>query len=399
MDNRIIPVTLALDDKDERKRLERIVAASYMVRLADEDADETGVLIYEPGETVDEDLAHIIHALETGRLDDVYLAGRNADPDILIRAMRSGIREFLQYPVEESDFRAALMRTAMRLSKHVDDGTRGRIVTLAGSKAGQGVSTLAASLAWSLNRRAPGRTLLLDLRRPAGEIPYFLDLKYEYTWGHLMEDISRLDATYLHSVVTEHESGLNVLPGPVSGDRPDGGALSLILEQLRFVYDFIVVDTAWWPGDDALSGAVPSEIEKADSLFVPLHLTLPSLFRASRLVEAVRRQAPDAERNVRLVANRVIKDSTIGVAEAADVLGREIAWVVPEDFSSALSALNQGAPLTASYPKSPASRVIERMAAELDHRQATAGKRFSLSLGSLFGRRKGAAANLAGAAS
>lgn len=399
MDNRIMPVTLALADKEERKRLERIVAASYMVRLADEESGETGVLVYEPGAAVEEDLPHIIKALESGRVDDVYLTGHRPDPDILIRAMRSGIREFLPFPVVEEDFRAAIMRTAMRRSQHCDDGERGRIVTLAGCKAGVGVSTLAASLAWSLNRRAPGRTLLLDLRQPVGEIPYFLDLKYEYTWGHLMEDISRLDATYLHSVVTGHGSGLAVLPGPADNAAPDRGALSQILEQLQFGYDFIIVDTAF-PADASLAGdGLPAEMDKADILCLPLHLTLPCLSRTSRLLEAVRRHSPALEANVRLVATRVIKDSTIGVAEAAEVLGRDIAWVVPEDFASALSSLNQGTPLTGACPRSPAARAIERMAADLDHRQAPAPVRASFSLGALFGRRRGTGQPLAGAAS
>ena len=383
MNNRIIPVTLAINDREERKKLERIIASSYMVHLQDDDADAMGVLVYEPGDTVEEDLPHIIHALESGQAEDVYLAGSQADPNLLIRAMRSGIREFLQFPIEENDFRAAIMRTAMRASLGADDGDRGRIITLLGGKAGLGTSTLAVNLAWTLNRRAPGKTLLLDLRRPAGEVPYFLDLKYDYTWGNLMEDVSRLDATYLHSVVAEHESGLHVLPGPTGGLVPDGQTLHLILEQLRRSYDFVVVDTGY-PDDNVL----PKEIEHADSILIAMQLSLPCLARTSRLVESIRSQDPDAERRMTLIANRVTRDSTIGVGEAGDVLSRDIAWVIPEDGASALSSLNQGTPLVAAYPKSPAAREIERMAKAMDHRETARRKGFSLPFASWFGRKK-----------
>lgn len=165
MNNRIIPVTLALNDREESKKLERLIASNYMVRLTDEDADDMGVLIYEPGDTVEEDLPHIIHALESGQTEDVYLCGDKADPDLLIRAMRSGIREFLQFPIQESDFRAALMRTAMRGSLG-DDGEKGKIISVISGKPGLGTTTLAVNLAWTLNERMPGKTLLLDLRRP-----------------------------------------------------------------------------------------------------------------------------------------------------------------------------------------------------------------------------------------
>ena len=60
MNSKIIPITLALNDSEEQKKLERMIASSYMVRLAEDDGDDMGVLIYEPGETVEEDLPHII---------------------------------------------------------------------------------------------------------------------------------------------------------------------------------------------------------------------------------------------------------------------------------------------------------------------------------------------------
>ncbi len=383
MNNRIIPVTLAVNDPEERKKLERLIAASYMVRLTEDDTDDMGVLIYEPGETVDEDMPHIIHALESGQAEDVYLAGSQADSDILIRAMRSGIREFLQYPIEENDFRSAIMRTAMRGSLENEDGEKGKIITLLGGKAGLGTSTMAVNLAWTLNQRAPSRTLLVDLRRPTGEVPYFLDLTFEYTWGSLMEDISRLDSTYLHSVVSEHESGLHILPGPANGDKPDGQTLHLILEQLRRSYDYIVVDSGY-PDDNVL----PKEVEHADTILIGMQLSLPCLARTSRLMESIRSQDPDAERRMVLVANRVTKDSTIGVTEAADVLSREIPWAIPEDNSSALSSLNQGTPLVAAYPKSLAAKELVRMTRSLDNRKDETKSRFKLPFASLFSRKK-----------
>ena len=395
MNGRIIPVTLSLLDSRERTRLEGIIASNPMVRLLDDDADEMGVLIYEPGPNVDEDMPHIIHALETGQAEDVYLAGHQADSDILIRSMRSGIREFLQYPVDANDFRAAIMRTAMRGSLDDAAAGKGRITTLVGAKPGLGATTLAVSMAWLLNRQSPGSTILVDLRRPLGEVPYFLDLKYDYHWGHLCEDISRLDSTYLKSVVAEHESGLHVLPGPSGHEAPDPQALYLILEQLRHVYDHVVVDTAY-PDD----GTLPKEVEQADHIFVVTHLSLPSLARTARLMDSIRSQDPDSERRLRLIANRVAKTSTIGVDEAADVLGKAIALAVPEDTAAALSAINQGAPLAHAYPKSPAARAVARMAKALAPKKQAAKKGFRLPFSGLFrSKAKSDNDNLAGAVS
>lgn len=393
MNNRIIPVTLSLIDTKERTRLEGIIASNTMVRLLEDDAEEMGVLIYEPGPNVDEDMPHIIHALETGQAEDVYLAGHQADSDILIRGMRSGIREFLQYPVSKDDFRAAIMRTAMRGSLGEIDGEKGRITTLLGAKTGLGSTTLAVSLAWSLNQSAPGSTILVDMRRPMGEVPYFLDLKHDYNWGHLAEDISRLDTTYLKSVVAEHESGLHVLPGPAGHECPDPQVLYLILEQLRHVYQHVIVDTAY-PED----GILPKEVEQADHIFIVTQLSLPCLARTARLMDSIRSQDPDSERRMRLIANRVAKNSSIGVAEASDVLNKEIALIVPEDAVCALSAINQGAPLVHAYPKSPAAKAIGRMAKALTPKKSKEGKGLKLLFSGLFrSKTKADNDNLAGA--
>ncbi len=395
MNNRIIPVTLSLLDDAERKRFEQIISSNSMLRLLDDDAEEMGVLIYEPGPNVDEDMPHIIHALESGQAEDVYLAGHQADPEVLIRGMRSGIREFLQYPVNEDDLRAAIMRTAMRGSLEDNDTEKGKITTILGAKPGLGVTTYAANLAWLLNQADPGSTLLLDLRRPGGEVPYFLDLKYDYDWSHLADDISRLDATYLKSVVAEHGSGLHVLPAPAGHERPDPQALYLILEQLRYAYKHVIIDTAY-PDD----GVLPRELEQANVILIALQLTLPCLARTSRLLESIRSQDPDSDRRMKLIANRVIKDNTISVDEASDVLGKKIVLSVAEDFSAALSSINQGVPLVQAYPKSPATKSLLKLAKGIGGTQKREKKGFTLPFSGFFkSRKKGRSENdnLAGA--
>ena len=382
MNNRIIPITLSIVDEDERRRFEELIAANPMVRLLDEDADAMGVLIYEPGDTVDEDMPHIVHALESGQAEDVYLAGHQADTAVLIRGMRHGIREFIQYPVQAEDFRAAIMRTAMRASLDADDADAGKIIAFLGAKPGMGATTLATSLAWSLAQDEPGSTILVDLRRPYGETPYFLDLSYDYHWGHLMSDISRLDATYLQSVVTEHESGLHVLPGPGGEETPDSQGLYLILEQLRHMYAHVVVDT----GYDA-EGELPKELELADRIMVCTQLSLPALARTTRLMNVLRAQDPDADRRMKLVVNRLAKDSSIALDEAADVLGKKISITVPEDAASAAAAVNQGAPLAQAFPKSPASKVVQRMCKAVRGETKDRKKGFSLPFAGLFKRK------------
>ncbi|WP_147819692.1 AAA family ATPase [Salidesulfovibrio onnuriiensis] len=359
MDSRIIPVTLAVANNEERERLERIVREVPMARVQPEDAETMGVLIYEPGASADEDFPHIFQALESGQAEDVFLVGAAPDPELLIQAMRHGIREFLRFPVTREEFRAALMRVAMRESLE-GHGPRGRLVSVLGSKAGLGVTTLAVNLACAVNERMPGEVAVLDLRQPVGEVPLFLDMEYEFTWGELVDDISRLDATYLRSAMAAHESGLHVLPAPTAKGAADGQEMALVIEYLRQAYPVVVVDCG--PLEE---GAFPKAVEQADAILMVTDLSMPALARTARLMETLRTEDPDAERRIRVAANRVTRDAGVDVDEAQAVLEKEISWRIPDDYAAALSALNQGVPWLLAAPRSHAAKEIRRMAADL----------------------------------
>lgn len=356
MNTRILPVTLAVGNQEERMRLEGMIENMHMTRLQPEDAESMGVLVYEPGPSAEDDFPHIFHALESGQAEDVYLAGEAPESELLIRAMRNGIREFLKFPITEEDLRAALMRTAMRGSLE-EDGPRGHVVTVLGSKAGLGVTTIAVNLACAINENMSEGAALLDLRQPVGETPLFLDLHYDFTWGELVKDISRLDATYLRSVMCKHSSGLKVLPAPSRSEKVGEQDKYMILEHMRQAFPVAVVDASPLEEDE-----LPKEVELADTIVLVTDLSMPGLARTARLMKMLRTQDPDTERRIHLVVNRFTKDSGVNLAEAEEVLEKSVSWVVPEGYSIALSALNQGVPLIQSAPKSPTARAFRKMA-------------------------------------
>lgn len=377
MNSKILPVTLAMANEEERERLERMVNEMPMARIQPEDAETMGVLVYEPGASAEEDFPHIYQALESGQAEDVLLVGAEPDPEILIQAMRHGIREFLRFPLTMEEFRAALMRVAMRESLE-GSASKGRIVSVLGSKAGLGATTVAVNLACAVNERLPGEVALVDLRQPVGEVPMFLDLQYEFTWGGLVDDISRLDATYLRSAMVEHESGLHVLPAPRDRGGESGQEMYLILEYLRQAYSVVVVDCS--PLETA---GLPKAVELADTIMLITDMSMPGLARSAQAIGALQEHDPDAGRRVRLVANRVTRDSGVSVEEAEKVLEMQLSWALPDNYAGALSSMNQGIPWITAAPKSPVSKVFRTMAAAVapeDRQQAAKG----FSLFSLF---------------
>jgi len=79
----------------------------------------------------------------------VYSA--KADPDLLVRCMRAGAREYLMLPFDSGEMAEALVRaSALRPAVRPQKKTNGRLLVFLGAKGGSGVTTLACNFAVSL---------------------------------------------------------------------------------------------------------------------------------------------------------------------------------------------------------------------------------------------------------
>lgn len=311
------------------------------------------------------DIAQASRLLAEGRARNVILVGPTPSPELLLSAMRAGIVEYLPEPFQPADLLAALGRIRERggpAAQPTRKGMDGRILLVLGAKGGIGTTTVAVNLADVLCRLGIGATALLDLAQPQGETPIFLDLEHAYTWADVAANISRLDATFLESVMARHPSGLSVLaaPGFSLDSSLDPSVLRQLLALMRGMYAHIVIDAGTGHDDAALEA-----LEQADEVLLVLDLSLPCLARAKRFLEAVRAARPEVAAKVRLVANRKTSESDIGTSEAENILQTSISWSVLNDYKTALAAINQGKSLTETDPRSAIARGIAAMARDL----------------------------------
>lgn len=379
MDMERIPVVLAIEDPQAKAELERRFRDLPGFELCRDVADApTGLQVLGIGADAEKDMQRALMRLGAGLPGEIFLTGKDPDPGLLLRAMRAGIKEYLVQPVTDGDFASAIERFRKRQGcRNPDTTTKGKLVMVTGAKGGIGVTTVATNLAFELGRLEPGTTALLDLGRPMGEVPIFLDLEYRYTWADVAENIARLDATYLESAMTRHASGLWVLPSP--GVLDEGGlepaVLRRLLAELRNRFGRVVIDD-----NGSLDDASLEALEAADVVLLVMALSLPCLARVKQILETLRTMRPLVCRKIQLVANRHLSASEIGVAEAEEILQQKIFWLVPNDYAATLSAINQGKPLAEAEPKSPATRAIAALAQELTQRKLPKKEKAGLSL-------------------
>jgi pilus assembly protein CpaE len=292
----------------------------------------------------------------------VFLAGSGGDPELILRALRTGASEFLPLPLERRTVWEAIQRVWRRTAPELPDTSqrRGRVFAFLGSKGGCGTTTLAANLAVTLAGRGRS-TILVDLDLSAGDVALMLNLNTPFTVADVVQNAHRLDRDLLNGMMVRHLSGLQVLAAGEDRERSadvDPVKIGQILGFLREQFDCVVVNTGG--SDDAVRQTV---LNQADLVHLVSSLDFLALRRAQwalrRLLHAG--LSPDM---IRLVVNRYEKTPYVSLEEAETALDMKVAWTVPLDARGAQEALNDGIPLV-TRSRNGVLSCFEKYAADL----------------------------------
>jgi len=126
---------------------------------------------------------------------------------------------------------------------------KGKIFTVFGAKGGAGTSTIAVNLATGMAQlKGNPSVALVDMNLLSGDVPLFLNMKSVFNWVEVARNISRMDATYLMTVLQKHASEVHVLPAPMkmgedaSSDSDLLSKVERVLEIMRSIFDFVIID-------------------------------------------------------------------------------------------------------------------------------------------------------------
>jgi pilus assembly protein CpaE len=282
----------------------------------------------------------------------IFAASSKSQPDLIIRAMRSGCSEYLIKPVDRDQLLEALARVGGR-RKEKREQIAGQVLTFLSAKGGTGATTLAIHLGAHLAQAK--KTLLVDLHPDLGDASIFLALpRHQYHFYDLAENTHRLDTEFLQGFVVRHPTGLEVLPAPDGVETPrraGSEAVQRIMEFLRVQYEFVVVDCS--PGLNEETMAV---IDLADYLYLVATPEIPSLRNVARHLEFFGRYDYPRDK-IRVIINRHTKSATITDAQIEKAIHKNIFWKVPNQYAEVIKAINNGDPLSVA-PRSELMRSL-----------------------------------------
>ena len=274
-----------------------------------------------------------------------------------VRFMRAGAREYFTMPLIAAEVAGALGRASVQQPTTVrTPKAEGKLLVFLGAKGGCGVTSIAANFAVSVAQESSQSTLLIDLGLPLGDAAINLGMvATNYSTANAFLDSSRLDASFLSSLVAKHSSGLSVLAAPSEfpKEQPSQEAIDKLLAVARQSFNFVVVDAG-------------SRIDLMDSLlfdgsatvYLITQVGISELRNSNRMISQF---FTLRGRTLQIVLNRYTASALLfDDSQITKALTRPAHWKIPDDYSTARRTKNTATPI--ALEDSPISLAIRNMA-------------------------------------
>ncbi len=238
----------------------------------------------------------------------------------------------------------------------LESGQPTEAIAVVAPKGGQGKTTISVNLAAGLAKIAPNSVVLVDGDLQFGDITAALDLTPEGTIAEATADAAA-DELILKTTLTHHDGGFFVVASAASpelGDTISPEAIARLIEQLRGIFRFVVIDTT--PGLGEHSLVILEHV--TDAIFVS-NLGVPAL-RGLRTEMEVLRTLGLLPANRRIVVNQTEKNVGLTIKDAEQIIGAPVDIDVPRS-SAVMLASNKGVPLIYDDPRDPAARALRSL--------------------------------------
>ena len=300
-------------------------------------------------------------------------------PDLLITAMRAGVRELLQLPLVHRAFHEAMDRIASAAG--ISTMRDGKVLAFIACKGGSGATFISTNFGYALASLAGKKVLLIDLHGQFGDAAlYVSDQKPAMTMSDVCAQIARIDGPFLESCLVHVTPGFGVLaaaddPSHERQAKPEH--IDTILRVARQHYDYVLLD-----GGRQIDAVSLRALDVTDTIYPLLQLALPDIRDARRLLDIFRSLGYVLD-NIRLIVNRYEKGGKLRLQDLHAALGCEVVHTFPNDYIAVTDSVNQGVPVLQLSRSSAAARsladLVELVTAQRVHESRGL-------LGRLFGR-------------
>jgi pilus assembly protein CpaE len=323
----------------------------------------------------------------------VIILSVQGDQNYMRRAMLAGARDFLTKPPMADELISAIRRAGemaqQERAKNVrargvpaspgipaSSGlslTQGKVVTVYSPKGGTGCTTIAVNLALALHNEDT-RVTLVDGNFQYGDVAVFINEQGKNTIIDIATRVNELDPDIVEGVMINHAAtGVHVLAAPSRpehAEKVSGDQFSQLIDYLRQMYAYVVIDTT-----PILTDITLAAIDKSDVIVLVTTQDIPSIKNARLFLDLLQTIGIERERVV-FTMNRFDKRIAITPERVGDNLKQKVVAVIPLDERVVVPAVNRGVPFILDNKTQPSARGILSLAesvretlasTELDH--------------------------------
>ncbi len=314
----------------------------------------------------------------------IVIISVQGDPNYMRRAMLAGARDFLTKPPMVDELVSAIRRAGMMAKEErkkassryptsagdlIGRGefggpvvTLGKVIVVYSPKGGVGCTTVSTNLAITLhNDETP--VVLIDANLQFGDVAVMLNERGKNTIADLAPRADELDPDVIEDVLISHTmSGIRVLMAPSRPEQAEsvtGNDFVKILNYLRRLYSYVVVDTS-----STLTDVILSAIDVSDIVVLIATQDIPSINNARLFLDLM--DVLDIHRSqIMFILNR--HDKRIGITPEAigENLKQKIVSVLPLDEKVVVPSINRGVPFVVNNKSKSISKAIFDLAEEV----------------------------------
>lgn len=317
--------------------------------------------------------------------------------DVVLRAMRAGIKEYLVKPLNVEELEQAIARIVETRPQTREPG---KLISIMGSAGGVGCTTIATNLAVELADLVgeAEKVALVDLDFRFGHVATLLDVHGQFTVADLCTTQEQLDPQVIMKALIKHDSGLYILRRPHSFAQAElitAAHCANVLSSLQEMCAYVVVDgpTRHDPGGRSV-------LDAADYNFMVLQLLVTNVRNTDRMVQELSVQGFNTDR-ISFICNRVGRESAhLEIRQVETILNCKVFLTISDDWKSISSSINIGQPLKVEFGRAKVRQELRNLAMKIhcpEKLAAEEAKRGGL-FGKFFHKGEGASAEAVGEA-
>jgi pilus assembly protein CpaE len=292
-----------------------------------------------------------IRRLPEGSQIPIVFLSSHTDMEAKMKGLRGGGNDYITKPVKTGELLA-------RIEAHLrpEGAVVGQVITVWGSKAGVGTTTVAVNLTMALRKALQKKVLLMDWQRPLGDVAFLLGLP-EIHALELFIHATDLDEDKLARVMREYSPGVWVILGatdPNTAKQMDKKALKRMLDIALLQAEYVIVDAGFF-----FSWDTPPLMNKGQGINLCVLAPEPmSIKRAAQVVGAIN----GTDCVFWPILNRQGMPGSIPQEQIESQLGIALNGFIPDASDQMTRALSASRPLYVAEPGSSFSCAMDDLA-------------------------------------